>query len=625
MRLSNPILCLPALALCCAAALAGQSAPESQGPVPVFKTNARAVVVDVVVTKGNDEPVSGLKKDDFAVTEDGKPVTVDFFEEHTARTLPPGALKPLPPMPPGVYTNVPPAPPADSVNVILLDTLNSEGQDLAYGRAQVLEFLRTMKPGTRAAIFLLNDKLNFVQGFTTDNALLAAAINNKRNQVEPQKSAQYFSRSDAADDAEDLARLTAMMGSYASAGGTAGLAAMGAAQAQSASFQTARRVSMTLEALNYLARYLGNVPGRKNLLWFSSDFPVNIFPSAQQREMLNDNRVYASQIRKTADMLTAGQVAVYPINTQGMMNDHSMEANSAGPGAMGNIQAYSRESNERADTVFTMEELAADTGGHAFYNTNDLATAADHAIRNGSHYYTLIYTPGNTKLDGKFRHISVKLAGGHYQLSYRRGYNADDPSALASTGSSGFLAAASTGENPAAPAVSDDPLRPLLIRGLPSATQILYGLRIVPISPQPAPDAKRAGQNPKLAGSTTRYSIDFLIRWTDVGLKEIDDKHHQGQISIGYMAYDRDGNAVNWDGAKQGMNLTPEIFAAIRKSGIPAHMELDLPNSDVYLETGVYDWATGKAGTLEIPLHPAAAVAASASPQAAATTNPKPD
>jgi hypothetical protein len=49
-------------------------------------------------------------------------------------------------------------------------------------------------------------------------------------------------------------------------------------------------------------------------------------------------------------------------------------------------------------------------------------------------------------------------------------------------------------------------------------------------------------------------------------------------------------------------------------------MEIDLPKSDVFLETGVYDWATGKAGTLEIPVHPA--VAQSTAPvQSPATSN----
>jgi len=103
---------------CCAASLCAQApasaAPGAQGPVPLLKENVRAVVVDVVVTKG-EEPITGLHRQDFQVIEDGKPQAIDFFEEHTAKTLPPGALPAMPEMPPGVYTNVPPAPESDAV------------------------------------------------------------------------------------------------------------------------------------------------------------------------------------------------------------------------------------------------------------------------------------------------------------------------------------------------------------------------------------------------------------------------------------------------------------------------------------------------------------------------------
>jgi len=626
LRLPSSFFCLPALFLCCSASLLSQ--PGSASQAPLIKTNARAVVVDVVVTRGNDEPVTGLSRQSFHVSEDGKLQAIDYFEEHTSKELPLDKLQPLPTMPPGVYTNVPTVPPTDAVNVILLDTLNSEGQDLSYGRAQVLEFLRTMKPGTRAAIFLLNDKLNFVQGFTADNALLAQAINDTRNKVTPAKSSQFYSSSDAADDAEAIAMLTSMMGSFATAGGTAGIATMSSALGESASFQYSRRVAMTLESLSYLARYLGNVPGRKNLLWFSGNFPVNIFPSPQQLASLNDSRVYESQIHRTADLLTAGKVAVYPICIQGMMVEHSMEANVAGTGsglatgssAMGDMGSYSQDANERADNIFAMNELAADTGGHAFYNTNDLATAADHAIRDGSHYYTLVYAPTNPKMDGKFRSIGVMLSSGHYKLSYRRGYNADDPAKLAATGSTGFLSAAARGEKQAASTVSNDPLRPMLIHGLPSSTQILYGVRVVPMNPQPASYTPRAGQNPASIGPVTRYSIDFMIRWTDVKF-DVDPAtpgHGQtlqhGKLQIGLIAYARDGHAVNWTGGTQEMRLQPDVYASIQKSGIPAHAEIDLPTTEVNLMTGIYDWATGKVGTLEIPLHPATVSASVQSP-----------
>ena len=188
-------------------------------------------------------------------------------------------------------------------------------------------------------------------------------------------------------------------------------------------------------------------------------------------------------------------------------------------------------------------------------------------------------------MDGQYRRIEIKLNKGKYTLAYRRGYNAD--SAMA---------------NNAGPA--SDPLRPLLLHGLPGASQLIYGVRVVPSEPQPELNATHAGMNPKLTGPVTRYDVDFMIRWKDVQLQAAPQEAHSGKIQLGLLAYDRDGNAVNWIGGTQMMNLKPENYAAIQKSGIPAHMQIDLPNTDVYLVTGVYDWNTRNAGTLEIPIHP---------------------
>ena len=89
---------------------------------PIFRTTTREVVVDVVVTKNNGEPVAGLGKQDFTLMEDGKPQSIDFFEERTISTPMPGALPTMPSMPAGTRTNVPPAPESDAVDVLLLDT-----------------------------------------------------------------------------------------------------------------------------------------------------------------------------------------------------------------------------------------------------------------------------------------------------------------------------------------------------------------------------------------------------------------------------------------------------------------------------------------------------------------------
>jgi VWFA-related protein len=590
MRLSfSRILALATLALFSTELFAQASYGDQS---PVIRANARAVVLDVVVTKGNDEPATALHKDDFEVLEDGKPQTIDFFEEHTAKTLPPGALAVLPKMPPNVYTNVPPAPENDAVNVLLLDSLNTERQDQIYVHNQILQFLKNMPPGTRAAIFTLGSKLRFIQGFTTDSSLLVAAVNDKKNGFSPTKDSSSHSSSDAADDARDVATLTSML----MGNSDAGIEALKASQAEFGQFELGNRMAMTLEALDYLGRYLAGIPGRKNLIWFASSFPIAVFPNLAERERLPDLRNNLSQVKQTADLLTVSNIAVYPISAEGVMTEHMMEADNAGPSSMGNIQDYAKESSERAVIIQSMEQLASDTGGKAFYNTNDLNAAMARAVNDGSHYYTLIYSPTNKKMDGSYRSIQVKLTQGKYKLAYRRGYNADDT-----------LAAEAKPEA--------DPLRPLLIRGLPSTTEVLFGARVAPASPQPAPNATRAGKNPKLTGPVTRYSIDLMIRWRDVKLEPAAEGMHTGKLQLSMMAYDRDGNAVNWAGATMGMNLKPDIYAAIQKSGVPAHMEIDVPNTDVWLEIGVYDWNSGKAGTLEVPLHPTAAATSSAAPQ----------
>ena len=587
------------LVFCYVAPLVAQTAPApgGQDSVPVFKTQARAVLVDVVVTRENGEAVTALRKENFKVMEDGKEQSIDYFEEHIARTLPPGAIPPMPKMPPDVYTNIPPVPESDSVNVLLLDSLNTPVEDQSYVHKQIMDYLKTMEPGTRTAIFLLGSKLRFVQGFTTDASLLSAALNDKMNA--PEKEILLRTRSDTAEDVSQLRTMMTTNGHV-----IAGLGAVMAANHDSLQYDYSRRIEMTLEALDYLARYLGGVPGRKNLIWFASSFPVTVFPNYGQMVTLNNQlRVPASEIKTTADLLTVSKVAVYPIGAGGMMNDHWMEGDIAGNGrasgggaALNGIAGFGGENDRRALLIMGMEQLASDTGGKAFFNTNGLNTAVKHAIDDGAHYYTLAYTPTNGKLDGSYRRIEVKVsATGKYKVAYRHGYNADNMKTAEAMPQS-------------------DPLRPLLKFGLPDATQLIYGVRVAPAAQQPAPNATRAGMNPALTGPVTRYALDFMIRWKDVDFNLRPDGTRRGKIQLGLLAYDRDGKAVNWEDGTQEMNVKPDTWTAIQKSGIPAHMEIDLPNEEIYLNTGVYDWGSNKAGTLEIPLSPSNAATVQSAP-----------
>ena len=119
---------LPALTLLLVSvAVSAQSAPPAVGPT--LKTTARLVVVDVVLTDQSGQPVPGLHKEDFRVFEDGQPQTISDLEEHTGKTL--AAIKP-PTLPPHTFSNAPRADAPDSLNVVLLDALNTPITDQSF-------------------------------------------------------------------------------------------------------------------------------------------------------------------------------------------------------------------------------------------------------------------------------------------------------------------------------------------------------------------------------------------------------------------------------------------------------------------------------------------------------------
>jgi VWFA-related protein len=577
-------------AISAAAEPSPQPAAETNTPaIPVFKTTARAVVLDVVVTRGEGDPVHGLTKEDFAVSENGKAQSIDYFEEHAPDESASDATPPeMPALPAGAVTNVPPAAAGDAVNVLLLDSLNTPPQDQANVQKQILSFASKMKPGTRVAVFTLGSKLRFVQGFTPDSAVLLAAL--KTNGMGGEKNGR--TRSDAADDASDVEKMRTMRES------AAGIAAIQAAQSDARSNDQGAHAAMTFEALTFLAHYLSGVPGRKNLIWFSSSFPVVIFPSPEQSKSIEKTpglRDSMQRIKQTADLFTESQISIYPIAAEGLMTESLMDADTAGPaspegsghagsGAGGTMQAYNSEAGGRAQLVDAMKQLAASTGGKAFYNTNDLDAAMQKAIEDGAYYYTIGYSPTDKTMDGSFRRIDLKVTRGKYKLAYQSGYNAE--------------------ETPAAdPAAHVNPLTDLLDYGLPGATGIFYGVDCKAGPTEEASDDNRAGSNDKLKGTVTRYRVNLIIRVGDVDLIPESQGGRVTRLLVGLKAYDNDGHAVNWEGTEETVEVKDNEYAALVKNGIPVNLMIDLPaNTQAHLVTAVYDLNSGRAGTLEIPI-----------------------
>jgi VWFA-related protein len=125
-RRSVPCLAFIVLAPCAVANLNSQTAADN---MVTIKAQSRLVLVDVVVTNEKGESVTDLQKKDFGVLEEGKAQTIATFEEHHAAPI---TEIQMPALPPHVYTNFPLIRAADSINVILLDALNTQTRDQVY-------------------------------------------------------------------------------------------------------------------------------------------------------------------------------------------------------------------------------------------------------------------------------------------------------------------------------------------------------------------------------------------------------------------------------------------------------------------------------------------------------------
>ncbi|HEY0794153.1 MAG TPA: VWA domain-containing protein [Acidisarcina sp.] len=581
LAVSLPVPCLHA-----------QSNSREKESVPTFRADVQNVVVDVVVTDRAGNPCTGLRREDFVVREQGKQQQIASFEEHDGTADFSGFLR-SGPLPPGVFTNQPTAPGADVVNVLLLDTLNTPLSSQSYVHQQATKYLKSLPPGTRMAIFTLSTQLRFVQGFTDDASKLAAALNDRHGAAAIEKSPLLVTPSESAVATEQVGQL-------GSGGGPRGLADFLSENTES---QGMDRIRLTYEALEDLARYLGPITGRKNVIWFAGSFPVSITPEYKSFER-NDNP------HNMTNLLAVARVALYPVRAGGIPGDSMYDAETqmtgvtTAAGARGFQQSSLRgDSIERATFSAVADELADETGGKANYGTNNLTDAMSKAVNNGSHYYTITYSPTDRRTDGRYRSIKVNIPEGSYHLEYRRGYFADS---------------AATSKLAARELATIDPLIRLMDPGLPDFTQVLFKVRVTQSDPQPPiqagstppPVTKDGALPPTRPMDSIRYAADFAISLRDVRLGGGPDGKRSGSVALMLVAFDRKGKALNYTVHRNALELTPQGYVAMKDAGLQLHDEIDVPRGTTTIRVGVYDADSNRAGTIQIPLSQLHAVSA---------------
>ena len=543
---------------------------------PVLKAAVRLVLVDVVVTDSKGQPVTGMQKKDFAVQEEGKPQTVLLFEEHKGPSPTPAEL---PPLPPDVYANYQTVKTLDSVNVLLLDALDTQLKDQVFVREQMVKFLRTLRPGMQLAIFTLGSQLRMVKAFSADSSGALEALAAKGGWADPQSSRLLPT---ANEKDMDRQMIDLMVMNRASA---KGIEALREFQGEHEASLTGMRSQIVLQALMQLARYVSPIPGRKNIIWVAGSFPVTFLPKQNSLPVAE-----VAGIQRTTNLFSANQVAVYPISAEGLTTEALYDTGLVSPPPRG------AEGGRRFAEQAAMQTLAQETGGQVFSNTNGLGDAVNRSVDDGSHYYTLAYTPSDKQMDGKYRKIQVNTERKDYALAYRRGYYATD----------------SEKDQLSAQEPAGDLLLPLTRPGMPDFAQIRFTVQVAPATPQPAPGTPFAGANAELKGPFTRYHAEFAISTEDVALEVTPSGTRQGDIQVELVAYDRDGKPLNLMTKKGQISLPPDLYESLQKTGLPVRGDIDVPNGEVYLRVGVRDLVSGNVGTLGVPLNSPAPAAQTA-------------
>ena len=322
-----------------------------------------------------------------------------------------------------------------------------------------------------------------------------------------------------------------------------------------------RYYSTDISLMEELCVYLEQYPGRKNVLWFNGGSALALQPDPTTLPESVD-------LRPLYDALEKARVALYPIDARGLVVNE--------PLSMPLQQIL-------------MEEEADATGGHAVYNNNGLAAAAERIANSDSSFYTLTYSPPEVKLDNKWHKVKVEVEGSQYQLSYRRGYYDDGSNLEQPDNSEGRKRLVENGDT--APDLHTEP--------------IIFHVSIAQADPaaiKPQPNMLYASTSPLRSGERS-YVLHYSVP-LDAFPVQTADARDKVSIGLALLAYNQYGRSV----ARVMQKITlgfPQgrVTASGPSPSLGFDQEINLPKGQDFLYVGVWNTQTGRIGTLQIPFN----------------------
>ena len=400
-RALSPVLC--ALLFCallfCVSAFSQNPAPDqsaSGNTTVTFKVNSDLVLTNVVVRdKKTGELVKGLTAKDFTIFENGKPqhiVSFDFENVDEAAPLNEATIDASAPN--GVFgAKTGTATQAELRNhrliVMFFDLTSMQPEDLERAQDAARDYIgKQMHPADLVAVVSLDATMSLDQDFTANKQLLLRAVNSYNG---TQGQGYELGATSTTNQVEDSSSFTADEQEYND-------------------INTDRE----LFAIEDIAKSLTYLSEKKSLLYFSGGI---------QRDGVENQ----ASLHAAVNAAVRADVAIYSVDARGLQaisplgdaTTGSLRGTSSFNGA-----ALQNNLDSNFNTQEVMATLSSDTGGKAFFDSNDFSPAFDRIQHDTSAYYVIGYHSTDLRRDGRYRRLSVKIDRGDVKLEYRPGYYA---------------------------------------------------------------------------------------------------------------------------------------------------------------------------------------------------------
>lgn len=523
-----------------------QTAPP---PAAVFRSRTELVLIPTIVTSPSGEHVRGLNKRDFTILQDGTPQAVSVFEEIETTKQPVQRARDGEHEFSNYFVG---DPRRGRLTILLLDLRRVGFEDQVWALDSLKRYLpKVREAGEPTALITLDWRgIHVVHDLAGEGRSLLS-LDGPISRLEP-----FVADPLSTGSGDRAAAALGYSGPIAPhlAGERSDPNALGGEAAREMAYQgmatacDANRFSVT--ALQVLAAAYAGFPGRKALVWIND----NKLAPGSAGERTGDACDWEGMLRQMSKALSDAQIALYSVSTAGLV------APSGGGTAEWNSQL-----GRWAFNWGPLSDLAAQTGGRAFYGQNDLELGYAQAAKDSAHYYLIGYylkpgaAPGWHKLAVHTRRQGAKLRA-------RSGFWVSPPDA-----------------HPEATLETDFAL----------ASQSPFDYTAIPL---------KLTLGATRPGEIGRKVVDFRLQAMAGGflIDEADSNHVLLDIGVVVITPD-DKRPVHFT-RKLEAHLRSASLQKARSGGLTYDSEIELPAGDYTLRVIVRDAHTGRTGSVSAPL-----------------------